>query len=260
MQNNVLMPVLFTGHGSPMNAIGENRARAGWQALGKTLPRPRVIVAISAHWATRGLKVRTAPDVPQINDMYGFPPALDAIRYQPPGDPAAAQRALSLLGGQAAADNAWGIDHGVWTVLCNLFPAADIPVVMVSTDVTAGPEAQLAVGQKLAAMRREGALLLASGNVVHNLRAVDWDNPGGAPWADAFDAAIRDAIVAGRAEAPVRYADLPHARQAVPTPEHYNPLLAALGAVQPADQVTVLNDYRELGSMSMTSYLWAAQG
>lgn len=254
MREHKKMPVLFVGHGSPMNAIGDNPARRGWQAEGLRLRKPSVIIALSAHWMTRGLCVRTAEDNPQINDMYGFPKALYEVRYEPKGSPAYAARALELLGGQARADNSWGIDHGAWAVLCNMYPDADVPVVMVSTDITAAPETLYEIGQKLRPLREEGALIVASGNVVHNLRLVGWDMAGGYPWADAFDGAIRDAIVSGQFEIPVRYTKLADSRLAVPTAEHYDPLLTALGAAEQTDRVRVWNDYRELGSMSMTSY------
>lgn len=253
------MPVLFTGHGSPMNAIEEGRARDGWRKAGRALGKPAVILAISAHWATNGLCVRRSETNPQINDMYGFPEALYQVRYAPAGSVQYADRALALLGGQASVQNDWGIDHGIWTVLSNMYPEADVPVVMISTDVSAGAAAQFAVGRKLAALRAEGALILASGNVVHNLGLVQWGRTDGCGWADRFDAAVRDAILAGDFETPVHYEALPDARRAVPTPEHYYPLLAALGAVSADDRVTVWNEYRELGSMSMTSYLFEAK-
>lgn len=251
------MPVLFTGHGSPMNAIGASRAREGWRQMGLALGKPRVIIALSAHWGTRGLCVRTGARNPQIYDLYGFPDALYQLRYEPAGAPECAARVLELLGGNARADNSFGIDHGVWSVLANLYPDADVPVVMVSTDLSAGAAAQFKTGQKLAALRGEGALILASGNVVHNLRMVNWEMPGGFDWANRFDGAVRDAILAKNFGRAIDYAALPGAALAVPSTEHYFPLLAALGAASADDAVTVWNEYRELGSMSMTSYLFS---
>lgn len=258
MRTENRMPVVFAGHGSPMNAIGDNRARDGWKQTGRALGRPKVIVAVSAHWGTAGVRVRRSDRNPQIYDMYGFPDALYQIRYEPAGSAEYADRVLALLGGQAAVGNDWGIDHGVWTVLADLFPQADIPVVMVSTDLTADAAAQYETGRRLAPLRDEGALIFASGNVVHNLRAVQWDMAGGYGWADRFDAAVRDAVAAGDFETPVRYKALPDADRAVPTAEHYAPLLVALGAASADDRVTVWNDYRELGAISMTSYLFEA--
>ena len=259
MQNKKIMPVVFTGHGSPMNAIGSNRARDGWKKMGLYLGKPQVIIALSAHWTTKGLMVRRSDTNPQINDMYGFPKELYQVHYEPKGSKAYADQALSLLGPGATVNNDWGIDHGVWTVLANMYPAADIPVVMISTNMATGAEEQFAVGRKLAPLRKEGALIVASGNVVHNLALVNWDMTGGYTWATNFDTAIRDAIMAGDFKTPVNFTALPEARTAVPTTEHYYPLLAALGAANIEDKVTVWNEYQELGSMSMTSYLFEAK-
>ena len=252
------MPVVFTGHGSPMNAIGENRAREGWRRTGLALGKPRAIVAVSAHWMTKGLCVRRSDTNPQINDMFGFPEELYRVRYAPAGSVRDADRVLELLEGRAAVNNDWGIDHGVWSVLSNLYPDADVPVVMVSTDLQADAAAQFETGRKLSPLRDEGVLILASGNVVHNLGLVSWDRSDGYDWADRFDRTIRDAILAGDFRTPVEYEKLPDAAKAVPTAEHYDPLLTALGAASGKDRAAVWNEYRELGSMSMTSYLFEA--
>ena len=254
MQKNLNAPVLFAGHGSPLNAIGENRARTGWRALEK----PRAIAAVSAHWQVTCLSVRTAADNPQINDMYGFPEELYRVRYAPPGDPALAARILELLGPGAREDNRWGLDHGAWTVLSNLFPGADVPVVMVGVPAAASAEVQYEAGRALSALRAEGVMLLASGNVVHNLGRVDWGMTDGYDWARDFDGRVREEILAGRIGTLLRWSALPSARLAVPTPEHFTPLLTALGAATPEDSVAVFNDFCELGSMSMTSYLFRA--
>lgn len=256
MSSQKRMPVIFTGHGSPMNAIGENKARKGWQDMGKKIGRPEVIIAVSAHWATRGLFVRQADDNPQINDMYGFPAELYQVHYAPAGSVKFSGRALELLNGMASVNNDWGIDHGIWSVLSNMYPDADIPVVMVSTDVTADAAAQFEAGKRLKALRDEGAVIIASGNVVHNLHMVNWDMENGYEWADAFDGKIRDAIVQENHAIPVDYKNVADWQKAIPTVEHYYPLLAALGAADREDKVTIWNEYRELGSMSMTSYLF----
>lgn len=251
--------VIFTGHGSPMNAVGENRARKGWIEMGKRLGKPKAIVALSAHWATRGTYVLRVKKSRQIYDMYGFPDELYQIQYAPKGSPELADRVLGLLDGTAKPANDWGIDHGVWSVLCNMYPDADIPVVIVSTDVTASPEEEYEIGKRLRPLRDEGVLILASGNVVHNLRRVNFDQTDGAKWADDFDTAIRNAITAGDFTVPVHFETIPNAKLAVPTADHYYPLLGALGAADPdTDAVEVWNEYRELGSMSMTSYLFHA--
>lgn len=259
MNTRQRMPAVFVGHGSPMNAIGENRARAEWKKEGLRLGKPSVIIAISAHWMTRGLFVRRAEDNPQINDMYGFPQELYEVHYEPRGSVDYADKVLECLEGQAAVDNRWGIDHGIWSVLSNMYPDADVPVVMVSTDVTADPQTLYDIGKRLRPLRDEGAMILASGNVVHNLRAVGWDMDDGYPWADAFDRTIRDAIVGGNYDIPVHYHRVADFRKAVPTVEHYDPLPVALGAAGPEDRVRVWNDYREMGSMSMTSYTFESK-
>lgn len=257
METPQRMPVLFTGHGSPMNAVGDNRARPAWREEGLRLGKPKVIIAVSAHWMTRGLCVRRADDNPQINDMYGFPDELYKVHYEPPGSVKYADKVLALLEGQAVVNNDWGIDHGVWSVLCNMYPEADVPVVMVSTDVTAEPQVLFELGKSLRPLRGEGAMILASGNIVHNLRLVHWGMESGYDWADAFDKLIHAAILSGDFEFPVHYRGIEHALKAVPTVEHYDPLLVALGAAERTDQVRVWNHYREQGSMSMTSYTFA---
>ncbi len=253
------MPVVFAGHGSPMNAIGENRARTGWKKLGEAIGKPKVIVAVSSHWATRGICVRRSNVNPQVYDMYGFPEELYQVHYEPAGSVEYADRVLDALGGKTAVRNDWGIDHGIWTVLSNLYPDADVPVVMVSTDVTADAAAQFETGRKLAALRDEGAMIFASGNVVHNLSLVKWGMQEGDAWANRFDQTIREAIVRGDFAKAVGYQTLPDAGKAVPTAEHFYPLLTALGAASDKDRVAVWNQYCELGSMSMTSYLFEAK-
>jgi len=258
MNTEKRMPVLFTGHGSPMNAVGDSRARDGWRKMGDALGKPKVIIAVSAHWTTNGLCVRRSETNPQINDMYGFPEELYRVHYEPAGSIAYADRVLELLEGSAAVNNEWGIDHGVWSVLSNMYPDADVPVVMVSTDMSAGSDAQFATGRKLSALRDEGALILASGNIVHNLRMVSWNMTDGYEWALRFDSAMRDAVSAGNFRTAVQYQSLPDAHKAIPTSEHYYPFLVSLGAASEKDKITVWNEYCELGSMSMTSYLFEA--
>lgn len=247
-------PVLFVGHGSPMNAIGENRARDAWREEGKRLGKPPVIIAVSAHWATRGQYVRVSGENPQINDMYGFPRELYEVHYEPESSEEYAVRTLLLLGEGAEGTTDWGIDHGVWSVLSNMYPDADVPVVLLSTDVTADPKTLYDLGRRLRPLREEGAMILASGNIVHNLRMVNWEMEEGYAWADSFDAAVRNAIQDGNFSVPVLYKGIAGFDKAIPTVEHYYPLLVALGAASPEETLRVWNDYRELGSMSMTSY------
>ncbi len=259
--NTDRMPVVFAGHGSPMNAIGDNRARQGWRAVGEHIVenygKPSAILAVSAHWQARGsFHVHTDVVNPQIMDMWGFPEELYQVHYQPDGDNELARRVLGLLGDRATADNEWGIDHGVWSVLATMFPEADVPVVPMSVDMAASADDHYRVGADLRALRDEGVLVFASGNVVHNLMMVDWDSDAGADWADRFDKDIHDAIAASDFGKVVHYEELPDARLAVPTTDHFLPLLVALGAAQTGDAVATFNNYRELGSMSMTSYIF----
>ncbi len=237
-----------------MNAIGDNRARKSWQEEGERLGKPEVIIAVSAHWMTHGLFVRRAEDNPKINDMGGFPQELYDLDYTPQGSAEYADRILELFDGEAEVKNNWGMDHGAWSVLTNMYPDADVPVVMLSTDYLAEPERLFEIGQKLRPLREEGAMILTSGNVVHNLRRANWEMDDGYPWADDFDAMIRDAILAGNFDVPVNFKDIEGYRLPIPTVEHYYPLLVALGAADENDTVRVWNDYREMGSMSMTSY------
>lgn len=249
------MPALFVGHGSPMNAIEENEYTRAWEALAQGLPRPEAILCVSAHWFTRGTRVSALAENRMIYDMYGFPDELYRVVYPAPGAPAVARRALALLGGAARQDDTWGLDHGAWSVLRRMYPQADVPVFQVSVDMDATPETHFALGKALAPLRNEGVMILASGNVVHNLGMVAWGQAGGFPWADTFDRYVREAVTGrayGRAVA-FREAG-PSARLAVPTPDHYAPLLYALGAAAQDDALTVFCDARMMGSLSMTGY------
>ena len=257
MMNKDMMPVIFFGHGSPLNAIDENsKARATWAEMSRILEKPRCIVAISAHWYTQGLYVRTADNNPKIDDMYGFPEALYRLRYAAPACPEEAAKVLRLLEPAGRAGNDWGLDHGVWSVLANVYPQADVPVVMVSVDGSADSSAQFEVGRRLAPLRREGVLIMGSGNVVHNLMMTDWDMTGGYTWAETFNDQIKQAVLQHDYTAVINYKKLDQQHLAVPTPDHFNPLLTVLGALDGNENVTVFNDYCELGSMAMTSYLF----
>lgn len=247
------MPVLFVGHGSPMNAVEDNVWIREWERLGRELPHPKVILAISAHWFTRGTRVNDAEQPRMVYDMYGFPDELYQVRYPSPGAPELAESVRKLVGAEVQTDNAWGIDHGTWSVLCRMFPDADIPLTQLSVEQTMTSADRVRIGRALSPLREQGVLLVCSGNVVHNLRMVAWDREGGFPWADDFDAYIRDAVLAGRQQKVMDYAKHPSARLAVPTIDHYAPLLYALGAAD-KDTATVFNDARTLGGLSMTGF------
>jgi 4,5-DOPA dioxygenase extradiol len=252
------MPALFIGHGSPMNALADNSLTQAWTALGQRLPRPQAVLAISAHWETKGTLITAAEHPRTIHDFYNFPPALHAMQYPAPGDPALANRIEALLAPHARADvDGWGLDHGVWSVLKFLYPQADVPVVQLSMDVRKTPAEHQAVGAQLSALRDEGVLIFGSGNIVHNLRLYDPRMTAGAEWAVQFNDAVKDRVLAGDDAALADYKALPGAALAVPEAEHYLPLLYVLGAKQPGDAVEILTD-EVTGSLSMTSVLVGA--
>jgi 4,5-DOPA dioxygenase extradiol len=254
---NERMPVVFLGHGSPMNAAEDNEFSRSWVRLGRELPRPKAILAVSAHWYA-GKSLVCADESPRmIYDMYGFPDELYRIKYPAPGAPDIAVRAAELSGGAAAEAGAWGIDHGVWSLLRWMYPGADIPVVPMSVNGKASPETLFETGRKLRSLRDEGVLILASGNVVHNLALVNWGMDGGYDWADEFDLWVENKIRAGK------YADIIDwrsagkcAEKAFSTPDHFLPLLYALGAADENDAVRVINNARTLGALSMTGYVF----
>ena len=250
------MPVLFVGHGSPMNAIEDNDYSRTWSALGETLPQPKAILSISAHWFGRGTKVNDSPTPTMVYDMYGFPEELYRLQYPAPGSPEVAHRARQLIGDFVTIDNNWGLDHGTWSVLHRMFPKADIPVVQLSINALLTPEEHYAIGQRLRPLRDEGVLIFGSGNIVHNLSRVDWRMKDGQPWAQAFDQYIHEAIISGAHEKVVSYSQLEDAAQlSVPSLDHFAPILYVLGASDADDKVSVFNADCTLGSMSMTSYL-----
>lgn len=254
------MPALFVGHGSPMNAIEDNVWSRAQQALGATLPVPRAILAVSAHWYVDGLHA-TGADWPEtIHDFGGFPEALYRVRYPAPGDPALARRVVALLGaGRASVTGAWGLDHGTWSVLRHLRPRADVPVVQLSLDASLSPAEHLAVGRALAPLRDEGVLLLASGNLTHNLRHAfgSWHRGEVATpaWAAAFDEGAARAV-AERDEAWLLGAlDREEGRRAHPTPDHWLPLLYLAGAAAPGEPVRSPITGFDMASLSMRSIL-----
>ena len=250
------MPALFIGHGSPMTVISDVPERRAMQALGRSLPRPEAILVISAHWETHGRSHVTAGAAPRtIHDFRGFPPELYAMQYQAPGSDELSARVAALIGGdRVVLDDAWGFDHGAWGVLQPMFPAADIPMVVMSLDRAQGPAGHLALGRALAPLRDEGVLILGSGNVVHNL-ALWRQSQGTQPvWADAFREKINEALLACD-DATLLALESEEARLAVNSGEHYLPLLYAAGARMPEDAVTLFSDTLD-GALSMTSVLY----
>ena len=254
------MPVLFVGHGNPMNAIRLNDFRAHWSALGRRLPRPKSILCISAHWETRGTYV-TATSTPEtIHDFYGFPKALFDLRYPAPGDPVLAERVAGLIASERVRlDPGRGLDHGAWSVLVAMYPTADVPVVQLSMDTRMPGRHHYALARQLAPLRDEGVLVMGSGNIVHNLGLVDFRNPAPLDWAVAADAKLRGLIADRRHDELVTYPDEPEARLPVPTPEHYLPLLYVI-ALQQAHETADFFNVAVPGPVSMTSVLIGAAG
>lgn len=255
--SNKKMPVIFSGHGSPMLALDNNDVTRGLREVGNAVLRkhgkPKAILAISAHWYVKGTYVQRTEDPKQVYDMYGFPRELYEFKYPVKGDVALADRVSDLLGERVSVKNDWGIDHGTWTVLCHMFPDADIPVVQLSVDGALSKDEIYEIGKSLAPLRDEGYLIFASGNVVHNLRMVDWDNPNGSDECIAFNEAITNNVVARNDKAVVAYETVPNAAYAVPTPEHYLPLIYCLGAAE-GETPEVFNNHCELGAIAMTGY------
>jgi 4,5-DOPA dioxygenase extradiol len=249
------LPALFLGHGNPMNALEDNAWTRAWARLGATLPRPRAILAISAHWYIGGTAV-TAMSAPRtIHDFGGFPRELFQVRYPARGDGALAARIQKLLAPlEVRADHTWGLDHGTWSVLCHLFPDADVPVVQLSIDETQPAAFHHGVGVRLRPLRNEGILLLGSGDVVHNLHTYAWGRHPQEPydWALRFETHVRERLEAGDHAPLIDYASFGRdALLAVPTPEHYLPLLYVLGASSPGEPVIFPVQGVDGGSVSM---------
>jgi 4,5-DOPA dioxygenase extradiol len=249
------LPALFVGHGNPMNALLTNPYTEGWARLGRDTPRPRAILSVSAHWYVpgTGVTVSTAPRT--IHDFGGFPRELYQVRYPAPGDPALAQRVQQLLAPlPVALDDAWGLDHGTWSVLAHMYPAADVPVVQLSLDETRPAAFHFDVGRRLAPLRDEGVLIVGSGNLVHNLHAYAWGRHAPDPydWAVRFEAEARQMMLAGEYGPLLAYERLGRdATLSVPTPDHYLPLLYVLGTRQAGEATTFPIEGVDGGSISM---------
>ncbi len=248
------MPLFFVGHGSPMNAIEDNEFSRAWIAEGSALPDPKAILCISAHWESRGTQI-TAMEKPRtIYDFYGFPPELYAKTYPAPGSPDFAERVRTLVGpDEISPDLTWGLDHGTWSVLSRMFPNADVPVVQLSLDVNKSAQAHYDLGRQFRVLRNEGILIVGSGNIVHNLRMVVFEDIA-FDWALEFDGVVRQAILDGNHEPLIHYNQGGHAAAlSINSAEHYKPLLYVLGALEPGEPVHFFAEKVWGGSVSMRS-------
>jgi len=253
------MPVIFVGHGSPMNAIEDNSWSRAWKDLGKALPRPKAILSISAHWWTRGsfVTVQEAPET--IHDFGGFPQQLFDVEYPAAGSPELARRVAELVP-EVKAVRDWGLDHGTWSVLVHLYPEADVPVVQLSLDATLGPAGFATLGQKLSPLREEGILIVASGSLTHNLPDAFARMRGGrndrADWAVRFDETVARATESRDEDVLFSVHETVDGRKAHPTPDHWFPYLVAYGATSEVDRVSWPVEGLDMGSMSMRAARW----
>ena len=254
-----VMPVLFIGHGSPMNGIEDNEFSRRWTQMAREIPTPAAVLVVSAHWFSKGTKV-TAMDFPEtIHDFGGFPQQLFDVQYPAPGNPALAKETASLLhSAHVELDHDWGLDHGTWTVVRHMYPDAKIPVLQLSIDYTKNPQYHYDLAAELYELRKKGVLIIGSGNMVHNLRMVAWDKmnqPGfGYDWALSMNDKFKQLIADGNHQPLINFESLgSEGRLAIPTPEHYLPLLYTMGLKTSRDQVSFFNDQAVAGSLTMTS-------
>ena len=253
------MPVLFIGHGSPINAIEENEFVAGWRQIGKSLPRPAAILCISAHWETRGTWVTAMERPVTIHDFGGFPQELFAVRYPAPGDPVLAAETKKIIKkSEVGLDEKWGLDHGCWSVVSRLYPEADVPVIQMSLDYYQSPEFHYELAKDLISLRKKGVLIIGSGNMVHNLGLVSWDKidqPGfGYDWAIEANEKMKEFIITDNHKQLIDYKSLgKEFNLAIPTPDHFLPLLYTLALKEKSDRIEIFNDKPVMGSLTMTS-------
>lgn len=253
------MPVLFLGHGSPMNAIEENQFVRGFREISKKIPTPNAILCISAHWFTKGTFVTSGEIQKTIHDFYGFPPELFAVQYPAKGNPELAKETVELLSPNPVIEtDSWGLDHGAWSVIRHLYPEANIPVIQMSIDYTKSAQYHFELAEKLSKLRDKGILIIGSGNIIHNLRLIDWRNINtvGAGWDWAIEARAKtnEWILDGNYQNLINFEKQGTALQnAVPTPDHYLPLIYTLGLKKKTEEISLFNDELIGGSLSMTS-------
>jgi 4,5-DOPA dioxygenase extradiol len=250
-----MLPAIFFGHGNPMNALVENAYTSAWQRIGREIPKPKAILAISAHWFVAQTDVTVSTSPRTIHDFGGFSSELYQVQYPAPGDPELARRVQALLDPIAVQlDTSWGLDHGTWSVLRHVYPDAGVPVVQLSIDARRSADFHFEVGRKLAPLRDEGILIVGSGNLVHNLRAYAWGRQTPEPydWAIRFEERVRALMLGGETRPLIDYEKLgPDAMRSIPTPDHFLPLLYVLGTRQAADRISFPVEGVEGGSISM---------
>lgn len=261
-EEDAMHPVLFVGHGSPMNGIEDNTFSRTWATFGNEIPKPKAVLVISAHWLTTGSHITAMPNPKTIHDFGGFPQALFDVQYPAPGDPELAAVAASLVTStQVGLDHDWGLDHGTWSVIRHMYPDADIPVLQFSIDYSKPPQYHYDLAKQFKALRKKGVLIIGSGNMVHNLRMVAWDKlrepEYGFDWAIEMNSVFKEKIGNNDFQSLIDYEKLnPAAKLAIPTPDHYYPLLYAMALQDSKDDVNFFNDKAVGGSLTMTSVKW----
>lgn len=256
---NEKMPVLFIGHGSPMNGIEDNQFNQDWKAMGREIPEPKAVLVISAHWLTHGTHITAMPAPRTIHDFGGFSQALFEVQYPAPGSPELALQTKKLITSTPVGlDHEWGLDHGTWTVVRHMYPEANIPVLQLSIDYKQSASYHYQLSRELSALRRKGVLIIGSGNMIHNLRMLAWDKMDqpnyGFDWAVEIDTLFKQKISAGDHQALINYQGLsPVAKLAIPTPDHYLPLIYTLALQEKNEKPLFFNDQLIGGSLNMTS-------
>ncbi|MCX6190427.1 MAG: 4,5-DOPA dioxygenase extradiol [Bacteroidetes bacterium] len=252
-----LMPMLFVGHGSPMNAIEDNEFSHRWKLMGKEIPMPKAVLIISAHWLTQGTHITAMSQPKTIHDFGGFPKELFDFEYPAPGNlQLAKETSLLVHSTLVGLDHDWGLDHGAWSIVCNMYPEANIPVLQLSIDYAQDAQYHYNLAKELASLRKKGVLIIGSGNMVHNLRMIEWSmmHGGGFDWALSLNEKFKTFILDGNHQALIHYEKLGNdARLAIPTPDHYLPLIYNLGLQHKEDRLSFFNDKAIGGSLTMTS-------
>lgn len=252
-----IMPALFVGHGSPMNGIEHNEFSSKWNEMAQQIAVPKAVLVVSAHWFTRGTKITAMDFPPTIHDFGGFPQALFDVQYPAPGNAALAKETKAMVKStDVLLDHDWGLDHGAWSVVKNMYPNADIPVLQLSIDYTKDAQYHYDLAKEISALRKKGVLILGSGNMVHNLRMISWEmiNGGGYDWAIEANEKFKNAIINKNHQALINYQSMgSDVMLGIPTPEHYLPLLYTLGLQSDNEEATLFNDKAIGGSLTMTS-------